>query len=94
MLIIGAGPTGLGAAKRLNHLKHKSWHVVDSFEDAGGLASTDVDPQGFLWDVSGSPGGACAVLAGRAPTALQPAPLLGRPHFPDASASLRYIDAT
>jgi len=53
VLIIGAGPTGLGAAKRLNHLKHKSWHVVDSFEDAGGLASTDVDPQGFLWDVGG-----------------------------------------
>ena len=53
VLIIGAGPTGLGAAKRLNHLKHKSWHVVDSFEDAGGLASTDTDPQGFLWDVGG-----------------------------------------
>lgn len=45
--------SGLGAAKRLNQLKHTSYQIVDSFPEAGGLASTDVDENGFLWDVSG-----------------------------------------
>jgi len=53
VLIIGAGPTGLGAAKRLHQLKNTSWEIVDSFEDAGGLASTDTTPEGFLFDVGG-----------------------------------------
>ncbi|KAI9189739.1 hypothetical protein H9P43_001172 [Blastocladiella emersonii ATCC 22665] len=53
VLIIGAGPTGLGAAKRLQHLKHESWLVIDAFSEAGGLASTDVTPEGFLYDVGG-----------------------------------------
>jgi len=52
-LIIGCGPTGLGAAKRLSHLKKEDWLVVDAQEDAGGLASTDTTKEGFLFDVGG-----------------------------------------
>ncbi|KAJ3076313.1 hypothetical protein HDU98_004297 [Podochytrium sp. JEL0797] len=53
VLIIGAGPTGLGAAKRLHQLKHTSWLCVDAFEHPGGLASTDETKEGFLFDVGG-----------------------------------------
>ncbi|KAF1985459.1 UDP-galactopyranose mutase [Aulographum hederae CBS 113979] len=53
VLVIGAGPTGLGAAKRLNQLDGPSWMIVDSNEIPGGLASTDVTPEGFLYDVGG-----------------------------------------
>ncbi|KAF3352124.1 hypothetical protein VdG1_09344 [Verticillium dahliae VDG1] len=53
VLVIGAGPTGLGAAKRLNQLNGPSWLILDANEKAGGLASTDVTPEGFLYDVGG-----------------------------------------
>ncbi|KFX92557.1 hypothetical protein V495_06059 [Pseudogymnoascus sp. VKM F-4514 (FW-929)] len=53
ILIIGAGPTGLGAAKRLNQINGPSWLIVDSNETPGGLASTDITPEGFLYDVGG-----------------------------------------
>ncbi|KAH8596838.1 hypothetical protein B0O99DRAFT_618751 [Bisporella sp. PMI_857] len=53
VLVIGAGPTGLGAAKRLNQIDGPSWLIVDSNEIPGGLASTDVTPEGFLYDVGG-----------------------------------------
>ncbi|KAJ5105888.1 hypothetical protein NUU61_003235 [Penicillium alfredii] len=53
VLVIGAGPTGLGAAKRLNQINGPSWLIVDSNETPGGLASTDVTPEGFLYDVGG-----------------------------------------
>ncbi|POS77721.1 UDP-galactopyranose mutase [Diaporthe helianthi] len=53
VLVIGMGPTGLGAAKRLNHINGPSWLIVDSGEKAGGLAATDVTPEGFLYDVGG-----------------------------------------
>ncbi|KDN53542.1 FAD/NAD(P)-binding domain-containing protein [Tilletiaria anomala UBC 951] len=52
-LVIGAGPTGLGAAKRLNQLNLGSWALIDAAEEAGGLASTDVTTEGFLFDVGG-----------------------------------------
>ncbi len=78
VLVIGAGPTGLGAAKRLSHIvrgsaphpgiffcvvlllprcaRHStdstqngpSWLIIDSNDKAGGLASTDVTPEGFV----------------------------------------------
>ncbi|KAF5672845.1 UDP-galactopyranose mutase [Fusarium circinatum] len=53
VLVIGAGPTGLGAAKRLQHLNSVDWLIVDSNETPGGLASTDTTPEGFLFDVGG-----------------------------------------
>ncbi|KAF3062842.1 hypothetical protein GL218_09441 [Daldinia childiae] len=53
VLVIGAGPTGLGAAKRLQQTNQVSWLIVDSNETPGGLASTDVTPEGFLFDVGG-----------------------------------------
>ncbi|PWW74755.1 FAD/NAD(P)-binding domain-containing protein [Tuber magnatum] len=53
VLVIGAGPTGLGAAKRLNQLREVSWLLLDSSETPGGLASTDITAEGFLYDVGG-----------------------------------------
>ncbi|KAL7819202.1 FAD/NAD(P)-binding domain-containing protein [Trichoderma aethiopicum] len=53
VLVIGMGPTGLGAAKRLNQIGGPSWLIVDAADKAGGLASTDVTPEGFLYDVGG-----------------------------------------
>ncbi|KAK5704277.1 hypothetical protein LTR97_003292 [Elasticomyces elasticus] len=53
VLVIGAGPTGQGAAKRLNQIDGPSWMIIDSNEVPGGLASTDVTPEGFLYDVGG-----------------------------------------
>ncbi|PLW15812.1 hypothetical protein PCANC_01371 [Puccinia coronata f. sp. avenae] len=53
VLVIGAGPTGLGAARRLHQLKNESYLVVDEQSEAGGLASTDVTAEGFLFDVGG-----------------------------------------
>ncbi|WWC71207.1 uncharacterized protein I206_105160 [Kwoniella pini CBS 10737] len=51
-LVIGAGPTGLGAATRLHQLG-RSFIIADSAEAPGGLASTDITPQGFYFDVGG-----------------------------------------
>jgi protoporphyrinogen oxidase len=48
VLVIGMGPTGLGAAKRLNQINGPSWLIIDSADKAGGLASTDVTPEGFV----------------------------------------------
>jgi protoporphyrinogen oxidase len=53
VLVIGGGPTGLGAAARLHQHGHKSWKLIDAFKEAGGLACTDVTPEGFLFDMGG-----------------------------------------
>ena len=62
IVIIGAGPCGLGAAWRLNELKEQrllnvgervEWLLVDAAATAGGLASSVVDPAGFTWDLGG-----------------------------------------
>ncbi|KAI0643227.1 hypothetical protein C8Q79DRAFT_915094 [Trametes meyenii] len=53
VLVVGAGPAGLGSAKRLNQIGGVSWLLVDSNQKPGGLASTDVTPEGFLYDVGG-----------------------------------------
>lgn len=50
ILIVGAGPTGLGAS---SHLHSCSWLLLDKQPHAGGLASTDVTQQGFLFDIGG-----------------------------------------
>jgi len=58
ILILGAGPTGIGAAKRiedciLNRNCNSSYLIIDAQEEPGGLASTDTTDEGFLFDVGG-----------------------------------------
>ena len=53
IVIIGAGPTGIGAAWRLHELGHTNWLIVESGDHAGGLASSVVDASGFTWDLGG-----------------------------------------
>ncbi|HMP71855.1 MAG TPA: FAD-dependent oxidoreductase [Kiritimatiellia bacterium] len=50
VLIVGAGPTGLGAAWRLNELGERDWLMVDSHDYPGGLAASFRDEHGFTWD--------------------------------------------
>jgi protoporphyrinogen oxidase len=52
-IIVGAGPTGLGAAWRLHELNHKDWLMVEAAAEAGGLARSFVDNKGFTWDIGG-----------------------------------------
>jgi protoporphyrinogen oxidase len=51
--ILGAGPTGIGAALRLLELGHKDFQLIDSADTPGGLASSYSDSQGFTWDLGG-----------------------------------------
>ena len=53
ILIVGAGPTGLGAAWRLDTLGHRDWLLCETAGAAGGLASSFVDEHGFTWDLGG-----------------------------------------
>jgi len=53
IVIIGAGPCGLGAAQRLTELDHGHWTLFEREEAAGGLAASRRDPQGFTWDFGG-----------------------------------------
>jgi protoporphyrinogen oxidase len=53
VLILGAGPTGLGAAWHLHTLGHEDWRLLEAAPHAGGLASSFLDEQGFTWDVGG-----------------------------------------
>ena len=52
-LIIGAGPTGLGAAWRLERRGIRDWLVLEAGYVAGGLAQSVVDEHGFTWDLGG-----------------------------------------
>ena len=53
VVIIGGGPTGLGAAYRLNELGYDNWVLYEKSDDVGGHATSHVDPQGFVWDEGG-----------------------------------------
>jgi protoporphyrinogen oxidase len=53
ILIVGAGPTGLGAAYRLKKLGYTNFSIVEAGSTPGGLASSYVDDKGFTWDVGG-----------------------------------------
>jgi protoporphyrinogen oxidase len=52
-LIIGAGPTGLGAAWRLGQRGIGDWLILEAGHAAGGLAQSVVDEHGFTWDLGG-----------------------------------------
>lgn len=53
VLIIGAGPCGLGAAWRLADEGCEDWLVLEQNGYAGGLGASFVDEAGFTWDVGG-----------------------------------------
>jgi protoporphyrinogen oxidase len=50
-LILGAGPTGLGAAWRLAQRGQRDWLLVEATDTPGGLARSITDEHGFVWDV-------------------------------------------
>jgi protoporphyrinogen oxidase len=52
-LIIGAGPTGLGAARQLQSLGVEDWCLLEQTQTPGGLAASFRDEQGFTWDIGG-----------------------------------------
>ncbi len=52
-LIIGAGPTGLGAAHRLKERGQTNFLILETAPHAGGLASSFEDAKGFTWDIGG-----------------------------------------
>jgi protoporphyrinogen oxidase len=51
--ILGAGPTGLGAAIRCDELGHTNWKLYEKKTTAGGLAGTLRENKGFSWDFGG-----------------------------------------
>lgn len=62
IVIVGAGPCGLGAAYRINELLNGELadkkdeimvKVLEKEPFAGGLSRTVVDDKGFLWDMGG-----------------------------------------
>jgi protoporphyrinogen oxidase len=53
IVILGAGPTGIGAARRLQELGATDWALYEATDTAGGLSASIVDPQGFTWDLGG-----------------------------------------
>ena len=53
IVVIGAGPTGLGAAWRLHERGHRNWLLIESAAGPGGLAASAVDDRGFTWDLGG-----------------------------------------
>ncbi|HEY2585005.1 MAG TPA: FAD-dependent oxidoreductase [Tepidisphaeraceae bacterium] len=53
IVIIGAGPTGLGAAYRLKELGYTNFQLYDRHPYIGGLASSFTDSAGFTWDIGG-----------------------------------------
>lgn len=53
LLLLGAGPTGLGAAWRLHELGRTDWTLLETATHPGGLSASFVDAQGFTWDIGG-----------------------------------------
>jgi protoporphyrinogen oxidase len=53
IVIVGAGPTGLGAAYRLHELQYENWTLYEKSDHVGGHAASHVDSHGFLWDEGG-----------------------------------------
>ena len=53
IVIIGAGPTGLGAAYRLKELGYTNFAMYERSSHIGGLASSFTDSAGFTWDIGG-----------------------------------------
>lgn len=52
-LILGAGPTGLGAARHLNLSDYSNWALLEASPGVGGLSASFEDVHGFTWDIGG-----------------------------------------
>ena len=52
-VIIGSGPTGLGAGHRLKELGENDFVVLEKTRQIGGLSASFVDEHGFTWDIGG-----------------------------------------
>jgi protoporphyrinogen oxidase len=53
IVIIGAGPTGLGAGYRLKELGYRNFAMYEAHPYIGGLSHSFTDDQGFTWDIGG-----------------------------------------
>jgi protoporphyrinogen oxidase len=53
IVILGAGPTGLGAAYRLRETGYENFVVLEARATAGGLASSETSANGFIYDIGG-----------------------------------------
>jgi len=53
IVIIGAGPTGIGAAYRLKELGYENFEVYEKNGFVGGLSASYKDDNGFYWDDGG-----------------------------------------
>jgi len=53
IIILGAGPCGLGAAYHLNKLGHTDWQLFERDDHVGGLSASFKDEVGFTWDIGG-----------------------------------------
>ncbi len=53
IVILGAGPTGLGAAYYLDRAAYDNWMLFEREPEVGGLAKSIRDEKGFTWDVGG-----------------------------------------
>jgi len=53
IVILGAGPTGLGAAYQLRKHDYKNWQIYEKNNYIGGLSASFKDEKGFTWDIGG-----------------------------------------
>jgi protoporphyrinogen oxidase len=53
IVVIGAGPTGLGAAYRLHELGYENWVLYEKSDHVGGHSTSHIDQHGFVWDEGG-----------------------------------------
>jgi len=53
VLILGAGPCGLGAGLFLKRAGFTDFQIVEAGSEPGGLARSFVDEKGFTWDIGG-----------------------------------------
>lgn len=51
IVVLGAGPTGLGAAYRLFDIEYKNWSIYEKNNYIGGLSASFKDTYGFMWDI-------------------------------------------
>jgi protoporphyrinogen oxidase len=53
IIIIGAGPCGLGALWALHERGYDNVELYERSDHAGGMSSTCIDAHGFVWDIGG-----------------------------------------